>query len=112
MGKRVLVSQVKQMEKLHEEGHSHVAIAQQLGIGRNTVARHLAGDTPPAANDDVVRLGPLQLKRLSWLLAAVEAWPCPACQRPLVAVKTMARVVCACGTVQTHSTLLDKLAKA
>ena len=100
MSKRVLQSQVRQMEKLHEEGHSHVAIAAQLGVGRNTVARHL-GMAQPAANEDVA-LTAAEVAKLRVVLPYFHRWACSACGAVVVALASAGHVICACGVVLTH----------
>ena len=59
MARRLSMGQIKSILTLHASGHSNRAIAELLGINRETVARYLANArADPAKPDHRARPGP------------------------------------------------------
>jgi hypothetical protein len=82
MSKRVTPAQTRLIVELHDEGHTLVAIAHQLGLDRHTVARHVS--SPLGRTDPLGGVAPKALQTLLKLAARVQEFACPSCAKPVL----------------------------
>ncbi len=78
MTKRTTPGQSRRIAELHEEGHTLTAIAEQLGLDRHTVARHI--NSPLERKDPWSGVTPQALQTLVKLAAVTQAFACPKCK--------------------------------
>lgn len=86
MAKRVTPAQTRRIVELHEEGHTLVAIAAELGLDRHTVARHVS--SPLGREDPLAGVTPKVLQTLLKLAATVDTFACPACKAPTLRLQS------------------------
>lgn len=86
MANRVTPLLTRRIVELHEEGHTLLAIAQQLGLDRHTVARHVS--SPLGREEPLAGVTPKVLETLLKLAASVEVFACPVCQAPTLRLRS------------------------